>query len=107
MLRSQSLDYWAKYLALQEAKKSISGTVVDTNGKPIPNVLVTLREATETTILSPDGSFAFHDVTDGIHDIVVQSDNYGMSYYQLKKGEANVRITLGQPQTGFSPGLQR
>ncbi len=58
---------------------SISGTITDQDGKPLPGSTVTLKGTagtTLTTVTGSSGGYAFHDVPVGGYDVLFEGNGY-------------------------------
>lgn len=77
---------------------SISGTIVDPSGAPVPNAKITLEGAQSRTAVSDtSGAFRFAAVTPGNYEIVAKSEDFAPETVQVRvadRSPAPLRITL-------------
>ncbi len=81
---------------------SITGVVVDTAGKPLPDMFVSVASAdgsfnNGSELTGPDGEFVIKSLDAGSYRLTVRRRN---SWSQNQQGEQEVTVTQGQELTG-------
>lgn len=76
------------------ASGTVTGMVVDQEGKPILGATVSLRPFNRGTVTKEDGSFAFKNLTAGNYTIVVTFVGYGSYEKNIKVGNTPVELTI-------------
>ena len=93
-------------LPAQEITGTLSGTVTDTNGSPVPNATVTLvREETSTTrqtATSESGVFFFNSISIGSYRINIEQPGFksytstGIAVHVNDKIDLSISLTVGE-----------
>lgn len=79
--------------AQQQEAFAIRGVVNDTNGKPIPDAVVTLQQADKMTQTDEHGSFVFLNVRPGKYSVRAEKDNMHAAV-EVSTGDVIMHITL-------------
>ncbi|PRZ01628.1 TonB-linked SusC/RagA family outer membrane protein [Marinilabilia salmonicolor] len=84
---------------LQSTEKTITGTIIDEQGEPIPGVSVVLKGTTKGTITDIDGNFTLPGVTS--EDVLVLSF-IGMKTQEILIGnQSSLNVTLMEESLGL------
>ena len=93
-------------LTLVLSTYTISGTVTDSSGTPVPGVTVELTDGSGTVIATvttdPSGNYSFPNVSDGSYRVEIHDPNYVSSITPVTVNGANEtqNITLTQTPSG-------
>ena len=91
-------------LPAQEITGTLSGTVTDTNGSPVPNATVTLvrEETTRQTATSESGVFFFNSISIGSYRINIEQPGFksytstGIAVHVNDKIDLSISLTVGE-----------
>ncbi len=71
----------------------LKGKIQSKDGKPVANVNITIKELQKGTISSDDGSYAFHEMPNGIYTVVVSHAGLQTQQKQIEVAE-NIAIII-------------
>jgi len=89
-------------IELVSGSRSISGTVVDGEGKPIQGATIAYKRGSEiianqsSTITNDDGKFLFNNLPDGTLTLVARTRPYGQTEVQVLDQQTDVRIVVSR-----------
>ncbi len=78
----------------QTGGESITGTVVDENGAPLPGVRIFVADALQGEITGADGTFSFEQLPNGAYTLVSQSFGRATVFTQLDAGDRRSGLVI-------------
>lgn len=83
----------------QQQKRTITGTVTDSNDEPLPGVSIVIKGTTEGTVTDIDGLYTLPNVEDGA---VLEFSFIGLESQEVKvNGKSTIDITMIEETTGL------
>jgi TonB-linked SusC/RagA family outer membrane protein len=82
-----------------QQKASVSGTVTDSSGKPLPGVTVVIKSTTKGTVTNTNGNFSLNNVSE---DATLVFSFIGMSSQEISvNGQSTINITMEDESLGI------